>query len=95
MGAEPPEEFLPPLVERVWLPYWKAYHALAGDRRWVSGGMGGAVPQRLPYLAKRRYARDWGFTDDDGLEDFLLVIDALDDVFLKWHEAERDRATKK
>lgn len=86
MGAEPPDHLIAPVIHASWQPYWRAFQALKGDRPYVSGMRVSPLP--LPYQAKVAYARDWGFLRyPGGLEDFLLVIDAMDTAFLSWHAA--------
>jgi hypothetical protein len=92
MGGPLPEEYIPPTIEAPWFPYWRAYHALSGDRQWIAGGMGPPSPQRLPYRAKREYAKDHGLGDNGDLDDFLMIVDRIDDEFLRWHKDERSKA---
>ena len=54
------------------------------EGRQVSVGMGGAVEQPLSYTDISAYARDFGHAEDpNDLRDFVLLIRAMDRVWLE------------
>lgn len=90
-----PESAVPPPLPDYLFPYLESpggyFWELSTDRPF---GMSAVGP--IPWSSKDRYARGLGLEDED-LEDFVFLISALDEVYLKVQaeRAEQERKKKK
>lgn len=76
-----------PEIEPSVLWVWRGWHRLhAGDREYVSGGMGPPVPQALPWTKVRAWATEHGFTWGE-TQMFDRLIQAMDGEFFEWWNA--------
>lgn len=76
-----------PEVREDLVPYWEAWHHLAGDR---STGFG---PGPTPFMALDRYAERFGL--DDEFETFQRLMGAMDRTYLEHERERRDRDSSK
>lgn len=83
MGHEPP----PGTANVLWdvsEPYYRAWARLQAVRGFA-GGPSGLIPQGLPYTEVVAYGRDAGYGGSyTDLMEFVDVLWALDEVYLKW-----------
>lgn len=83
-GHPVPEEVIPPEILPECEFALEAFHELKTDRQ------GGFIYGPIPWTAIDAYARRYGITDTEEFDDFVLMIRAMDDVYLKAAE-KRDK----
>jgi len=77
----------------VWV--WRCWNRLAHDRPWLGGGMGPAVPGRIPYIAIRRWAKDHGIKPGSPDHLFLdTLVQELDEEYVGWQLSMLDTSGK-
>lgn len=75
------------VVPELWpacLPYYAGWVVLHAGRQYGSAGMAGAFPLGMSYREMRCYIADQGVTDSTDIEDWVHLLRAMDDEFLKF-----------
>lgn len=74
------------------LPYYTGWILLHAGRQYGSAGMAGAFPLGFGYGEMRQYIADQGVTDPTDIGDWVHLLRAMDDEFLKFAN---ERITRK